>query len=73
VLFKQLFNSAAGTKMTLSREEARDILLRSGLDASTFSYIWFVSSLLVCGILANVIGLMPIPQDRGISTFLNSH
>jgi hypothetical protein len=73
VLFTQLFKSAAETKTTLSGEKARDLLLGSGLDKSTLSYIWFVSPSLLCGILANVVGLLLIPQDLGISTFLNSH
>jgi hypothetical protein len=72
VLFTELFKSAVGKETTLSGEKARDYLLQSGLDSSTSSYIWLVSTLLVYDIHANIVGRLPTPQDLGNSAFLNS-
>jgi hypothetical protein len=73
VLYTQIFKSAVGEETALSGEKARDILVRSGLDANTLSYIRLVSNLLIYNIQANIVGRLLIPQNPGNSTFQSSH
>ena len=40
--FEQLFRSAVGNEQAIDGEKARDILLRSKLNANVLSQIWYI-------------------------------
>jgi actin cytoskeleton-regulatory complex protein PAN1 len=41
IKFEQLFRSAVGSEQALEGEKARDILLKSKLNANVLSQIWY--------------------------------